>query len=215
MSAEGSQTLDRGLRILEEVAQEDRADGMTISELAILLGVGRPVVYRLVATLEDHQMVMRHEGKVRPWLGMHQLAGAAMPALSRRARPALRRLADAVGATAHLTVVDDGEAVALVVVEPSTTDFHVAYRTGARHPLERGAAGRAILAARDGAVHLVATHGDLQSGAHGLAMAVPLVARLEASVGVVALHELDERAAGPAIRSAAAEISGTSHSQST
>lgn len=208
MSAEGSQTLDRGLRILEEVAHEDRADGLTISELATLLGVGRPVVYRLVATLEDHQMVMRHEGRVQPWLGMHRLAGAAMPALSRRARPALRRLADAAGATAHLTVVDGSEAVALVVVEPSTTDFHVAYRAGARHSLERGAAGRAILAARDGEPRLVSTHGDLQAGAHGLALALQVDARLEASVGVVALHELDEGTVGPAIRAAVEGISG-------
>lgn len=210
MSAEGSQTLDRGLRILEEIAHEDRADGLTISELATLLGVGRPVVYRLVATLEDHQMVMRHGGRVQPWLGMHRLAGAAMPALSRRARPALRRLADAAGATAHLTVVDGSEAVALLVVEPSTTDFHVAYRTGARHPLERGAAGRAILAAREGEPRLVATHGDLQAGAHGLAMALPVDARLEASVGVVALHGLDESAVGPAIRGAVESISAPS-----
>ncbi len=209
MSAGGSQTLDRGLRILEELADEDHAAGMTISELAALLGVGRPVVYRLVATLEEHQLVTRHEGRARLGLGMHRLAGAAVPALRQRARPSLRRLADAVGATAHLTVVEGGEAVALVVVEPSATDFHVAYRTGARHALERGAAGRAILAAREGAPRLVRTMGDLQQGAHGLAMALPVGAaraHLEASVGVVALHELDESTVEPAIRTAAEEL---------
>lgn len=209
MAGEGSQTLDRGLRILEVLAREETADGMTVSELAALLQVGRPVVYRLVATLEEHQLVTRHEGRVRLGLGMHRLAGAALPALRQRARPSLRHLADAVGATAHLTVVEGSEAVALVVVEPSTTDFHVAYRTGARHALDRGAAGRAILAARDGDPRLVRTVGDLQQGAHGLAVALSAGAggvHLEASVGVIALHEMDATEVEPAIRTAAEEL---------
>ena len=60
--------------------------------------------------------------------------------------PVLRALAESVGCTAHLTVADGEEALALAVVEPSWTDFHVAYRVGSRHPLNRGAAGKAILA---------------------------------------------------------------------
>jgi DNA-binding IclR family transcriptional regulator len=57
-------------------------------------------------------------------------------------------VADSVGATAHMTIVEGNEALAAVVVEPTRSDVHVAYRMGARHPLESGAAGRAILAAR-------------------------------------------------------------------
>ena len=82
--------------------------------------------------------------------GVLHLARRAQPLLAEGALPALRRLAEQAGATAHLTVVEGGEAVALAVVEPSWTTFHVAYRTGSRHPLERGAAGRAILAGRHG-----------------------------------------------------------------
>lgn len=44
--------------------------------------------------------------------------------------------------------MDGSEALAVAVVEPTWTDYHVAYRAGFRHPLDRGAAGRAILAAR-------------------------------------------------------------------
>ena len=52
MAAETSQTLDRGLRVLEVVAESP--DGLTVTELAAALGIGRTVVYRLVVTLEQH-----------------------------------------------------------------------------------------------------------------------------------------------------------------
>lgn len=64
------------------------------------------------------------------------------------ALPALRSLAEDIGATAHLTLVDGADALAVAVVEPTWTDYHVAYRPGFRHPLDQGAAGRAILSAR-------------------------------------------------------------------
>ena len=55
MAAETSQTLDRGLRVLEEVA--DSAEGLTITEIAGRMGIGRTVVYRLVVTLEQHALI--------------------------------------------------------------------------------------------------------------------------------------------------------------
>lgn len=171
MSAERSKTLDRGLRLLELLAQPNRGDGLTISELATGLAAGRPVVYRLVATLEDHGLVSRAGSRVRLGIGLHRLAGAVVPALHERVRPILRTLAEATGATAHLTVVEGDEAVALVVVEPTWPDYHVSYREGVRHALERGAAGRAILAAREGEAEFAVSTGDLQLGAHGAALA--------------------------------------------
>ncbi|HCE60351.1 MAG TPA: IclR family transcriptional regulator, partial [Janibacter terrae] len=94
MSTDGSQTLDRGLRILELLARDERSDGATMSGLADALGVGRPVVYRLVATLEEHRLVTRDEGRVRLGLGVQRLTGAVVPALRERARPVLAALAD-------------------------------------------------------------------------------------------------------------------------
>jgi DNA-binding IclR family transcriptional regulator len=124
------------------------------------------------------------------------------------ARPALRDLADAVGATAHLTIAEGEEALALVVVEPSWTDVHVAYRSGARHRLDQGAAGRAILAGRAGERGVVGTDGELQAGAHGLAVSLstrtdPAPGGVEASVGVVSLEPLDVRTVGPRLEHAA------------
>ncbi|MCQ4083844.1 helix-turn-helix domain-containing protein [Streptomyces sp. RB6PN25] len=147
MTAETSQTLDRGLRVLKLLADTDH--GLTVTELAARLGVNRTVVYRLLATLEQHALVRRDVGgRARVGLGVLRLAHQVHPLLREAALPALRSLADDVGATAHLTLVDGNEALAVAVVEPSWTDYHVAYRTGFRHALDRGAAGKAILEGR-------------------------------------------------------------------
>jgi DNA-binding IclR family transcriptional regulator len=147
VTAETSQTLDRGLRVLKLLA--DSAHGLTVTELAAKLGVNRTVVYRLLATLEQHSLVRRDlGGRARVGLGVLGLSHQVHPLLREAALPALRSLAEDIGATAHLTLVDGSEALAVAVVEPTWTDYHVAYRTGFRHALDRGAAGRAILAGR-------------------------------------------------------------------
>ncbi len=188
-AAETAQTLDRGLLILQLLGSPQGHQGLTISDLAAHLEVGRAVVYRLVTTLVARGFATRAaDGRVRLGPALARLSVSLRPVLAEVARPVLRELADRVGATAHLTVVEGGEALALVVVEPSWTDFHVAYRVGSRHALRQGAAGRAILAGRSGTAEVVETAGELQSGAHGLAAAVLGVPGLEASVGVVALQ---------------------------
>jgi DNA-binding IclR family transcriptional regulator len=195
---ETAQTLDRGLRLLQLVA--DAPGGLTVTEAAARMGVGRAVIYRLVGTLVEHRMVRRDGGgRLRVGLGVLQLARRAQPLVADAALPALRRLAERVGATAHLTIAEGGEAVALAVVEPSWTAFHVAYRTGTRHPLDRGAAGRAILAGRRGERGAVSTSGELQQGAYGVAAPVLGVEGLEASVGVIALAPLDAASLGPRV----------------
>ena len=61
MAAETSQTLDRGLRVLEAIAES--TDGLTVTELSAALGIGRTVVYRLVVTLENHALLRRSAPK--------------------------------------------------------------------------------------------------------------------------------------------------------
>jgi hypothetical protein len=205
VATETAQTLDRGLRLLHLVA--DTPAGLTMTEAAAALGVGRAVVYRLAATLAEHGMIRRDRtGRLRLGAGLLHLARRAQPLVADAALPALRRLAETVGATAHLTIADGGEAYALAVVEPSWTQFHVAYRTGSRHALEQGAAGRAILAGRHGDYTPVTTTGELQPGAHGVAAAVPGVEGLEASVGVVALTDLDQATVPGQVAAAAVAI---------
>lgn len=208
MATETSQTLDRGLRTLELLA--DAPSGLTVTELSGRLDVSRTVVYRLLATLSEHTLVRRSpDGRVRLGLGVLQIARSVQPLLRQAALPVLRRLAEELGATAHLTVVDADEALAVAVVEPSWTDYHVAYRVGSRHPLDRGAAGRAILAIRQGASvgdSFVVTEGELQPGARGVASPLTGVPAVEGSVGVVALGNLDVGVAGPRVVRAAADV---------
>ena len=207
MAAEISQTLDRGLRALDALAAAP--DGLTMTELAARLEVNRTVVHRLVATLERHALVRRGaRGRLRVGLGVLRLGAAVQPVLREVALPVLRRLAEAVGCTAHLTLAEGEEALALAVVEPSWTDFHVGYRVGSRHPVGTGAAGRAILLGRSAeAAPYAVSVGELQAGARGLAAPVRGVAGLQASVGIVTLDAgLDEEVVGPRVVDAAAEL---------
>jgi DNA-binding IclR family transcriptional regulator len=207
VTAETSQTLDRGLRVLKLLADTDH--GLTVTELSHKLGVNRTVVYRLLATLEQHALVRRDlGGRARVGLGVLRLGRQVHPLVREAALPALRSLAEDIGATAHLTLVDGTEALAVAVVEPTWTDYHVAYRAGFRHPLDRGAAGRAILAARQ---HLsepgyTLTHGELEAGACGAAAPLIGVTGVEGSVGVVMLSDAVPERVGQRVMDAAREV---------
>jgi DNA-binding IclR family transcriptional regulator len=201
-----SLTLDRGLRLLDLLARPENTAGMTVTALAASLRMSRTAAYRLLGTLESHGYVGRlPDGRVRLGYAVTRLAAAVAPLVRAAATPVLRRLADEVGATAHLTVVDGDAALAVVVVEPTWTDVHVAYRAGTRHALDRGAAGRAIGWGREGRDGWVSSRSELQPGAYGVAAPLP-AGRVEGSVGVVALTELDEDRVGPAVVAAAGEV---------
>ncbi|WP_030418448.1 helix-turn-helix domain-containing protein [Streptomyces sp. SCSIO 75703] len=211
MTAETSQTLDRGLRVLKLLADTDH--GLTVTELSHRLGVNRTVVYRLLATLEQHALVRRDlGGRARVGLGVLGLGRQVHPLVREAAMPALRSLAEDIGATAHLTLVDGAEALAVAVVEPTWTDYHVAYRAGFRHPLERGAAGKAILAARRyrAADHddpgFTLTQGELEAGACGAAAPLIGVSGVEGSVGVVMLSDVVPERVGVRVMDAAREV---------
>ena len=84
MASETSQTLDRGLSVLEAIAES--ADGLTVTELAQTLGIGRTVVYRLVVTLEQHAFLRRaSDGKCR--------LGLAVLTMGRQVQPMVRDVA--------------------------------------------------------------------------------------------------------------------------
>lgn len=201
---ESSLTLERGLAVLQAVADSE-SEAPTISDLAVAVGASRAAVYRLLVPLVERGLVRREGSRVRLGLGMLRLAARVLPQLRMVATPVLRSLAEEVGATAHLTVADGDVAQAVAVVEPSWTAYHVAYRVGARHPISKGAAGRAITLGRGGPAW-IGSAGELEAGAYGIAAPVRGVPELRASIGVVSLAELDETVLGPRVVAAATQL---------
>lgn len=215
-----SQTLGNGLRVLDLL--RGHPQGLGVNAIAVELGAHRTVVYRLLATLRGHGLITRDaDGRHRLGVALLGLAGAVRADLRSTAAPPLFELAETVGATSYLTLAEGEEAITVCVAEPRNARMHVAYRLGSRHPLTVGAPGLAILAGRPhadgerGEVTAARTTGyaitasELESGAWGLAM--PLADERGwtlASVGVVALTELDLDRVVLAVRRALSVIAG-------
>jgi DNA-binding IclR family transcriptional regulator len=219
----GSQTLERGLRVLRVLA--DHPDGLSVSELAGALDTHRAGIYRLLGPLVDQRLVVRGEdGRHVLGAGLIELASRVRPRLQEVAVAELRRLADDLGATTALTVRDGEEAVVAAVVEPRNVDMHITYRSGLRHRLDQAASGIAILAGlppREGErepIRTARTRGWSQStsellpGATGVG--APIVVpghECEAAITAVWTDGRNpEDAAAAVVRSAAAIASGLS-----
>lgn len=142
-AAPGSQTLSRGLRALELLADAEKP--LTITQLAAGLGVHRSNAYRILRTLEGHRFVARDaSGAIRLGPKLTVLSRGVAPGLHSAARPIVTDLAYQLGMTAFLTVLDGDEVITLVTVEPSNVAATVSRNPGVRHSIGRGAPGRAI-----------------------------------------------------------------------
>ncbi|GAA2775704.1 IclR family transcriptional regulator [Saccharopolyspora taberi] len=143
---DGSQTLERGLLVLRMLAEAP--EGLGASEVATRLGVHRSVAYRLLMALTRQNFASRDpEGRYRIGLEFFTLAERVRPRLLDVADPVLRELTAELDATACLVVAENGSAVAIAVIEPPGPGPRFSYGIGNRDPLERGAAGIALLAA--------------------------------------------------------------------
>jgi DNA-binding IclR family transcriptional regulator len=140
----GSQTLSRGIRLLEILANADR--NLSIAELASALEVHRSVAYRLLRTLEHHDLVTRDDaGQITLGVGLAALTSGVARNLQQAALPVLDELANELGMTCLLAVLQgSGEAITLVSAAPRQS-VAVSYRPGHRHPISRGGPGKAIL----------------------------------------------------------------------
>jgi DNA-binding IclR family transcriptional regulator len=218
VGGETSQTLDRGLTVLSLLATY--TDGLTAAELAEELSTARAVVYRLLRTLEAHRLVGRIDTRYVLGIGVAELASRLRPRLQATVLPILRRLSQQTHATALLSIADGDEALILLTEEPVETTFHLAVRQGARHPLDRGADGIAILSGRAAVAAetkdiqrarrrgFAVSVGALQPGAVGVAAPIVTSDWSTASIGIVALGDKEsDIAAGvsDAVLAAAAE----------
>ena len=106
---ETSQTLDRGLTVLKLLAKSQ--DGLTVADIADELGTARPIVYRLLRTLEGHNLVSREDSRYVLGFGVAELAGNIKPRLQATVLPILRGLSRLTGSTALLSVADGEQAL--------------------------------------------------------------------------------------------------------
>lgn len=218
-----SQTLARGLRILDLLADAGRP--MSVAELADGLGVHRSVAYRLVRTLEDSSLVIRDAAGTYA-IGPHvaTLARSVATDLQSAARPELQRLADELGMTAFLVVLDRSECVTLLTTEPRTPVASIAQRPGSRHSVLVGAPGIAIqtlLNADDRLSHGItapeadevtaaraagyaSSHGEVIPGV--TAIAAPVTGAMPAAIAVLFVSGDDDRSIGQRVQAAADTI---------
>jgi DNA-binding IclR family transcriptional regulator len=141
------QTLARGLRILELLADAD--GGLTTTELAGQLEVDKSGMSRLMSTLEKYRYAERDSQTRRYFLGSHvQELGrrAGRHTLLRNvAEPYLRRLGEQTAENAHVAVIVAAHALTIADV-PSTEALRVVSEVGRRVPLHCSATGKCLLA---------------------------------------------------------------------
>jgi DNA-binding IclR family transcriptional regulator len=182
-SVTGSQTLARGLTALQMVAAS--ATGLTVQELAGQVGVHRTIAYRLLSTLAQFRLVAKGEdGRYRPASGLAALGASFDHNVRQLSLPTLRALADELGTTVSLLVAEGDQQVAIAVIVPTHVAYQLSFHEGSRYPLDRGAAGIALLASmppRPRERELVArarergwvmTHGEIEPNTYGLAVPV-------------------------------------------
>ncbi|HVV13881.1 IclR family transcriptional regulator [Amycolatopsis sp.] len=141
-----AQTLDRALDVLDILA-----DGQARSsqDLAAATGLHRSIVYRILRTLEDRELVRRTaEGRYTMGLGLLVLTRTVLGDAQAQMHDVLGELANSVAATAFFAVPRGGQVVTVVTVEPDRDRAHVAYRPWTRAPMDRGACGLAIQSTR-------------------------------------------------------------------
>jgi len=179
----GSQTLDRGIRALVMVAAAP--GGMTIQEVADRLGVHRTIAHRLLGTLNDHHLIARGpDNRFRAGGGLIGLASGLQSTLRDTAMPIMRELAEELDSTVVLLVREGEEVVGIATAASTKGAYHLAFRTGSRHPLGRGSAGICLLSAlparpgerpevtRARAQGFAVSRGEVEPAAHGLAVLI-------------------------------------------
>jgi DNA-binding IclR family transcriptional regulator len=168
---------------LEAVASS--GTGLTVQQVAEHAGVHRTIAYRLLSTLAQFRLVAKGEdGRYRSAAGLAVLGASFDNNVRQLSMPTLRALADDLGTTVSLLIAEGDQQVAVAVIVPSRVSYQLSFHEGSRYPLDRGAAGIALLATmppRPGERELVGqtrhhgwviTHGEIEPNTYGLAVPV-------------------------------------------
>jgi DNA-binding IclR family transcriptional regulator len=144
----GSQTLDRALTVLLEVARNGER-GLTLAECSKILGYTKPTTHRILRTLTQREFLQVDEqrslytlGITNLRLGMHFLDRLD---IRREALPVLRPLAAQAQETVHLGTLSGASVVYIEKVE-SPRAVRMFSRVGDTMPAYSTGIGKAILA---------------------------------------------------------------------
>lgn len=143
----GSQTLMRGLDVLEALADEQ----LTVGELAEKVGLNKSTTYRLASALTDRGYLAatpRAGYRLGPRLLALGSAARDQVDLVQIARPIIEDLAALTEDTVHLGVLDADQALYLDKV-PGRRRVVVSSRVGDRHPLTSTGLGKALMLDHD------------------------------------------------------------------
>jgi DNA-binding IclR family transcriptional regulator len=141
--------IDRMMDVLGHL--ERRPGGATIRDLVDMLGLPRTTVYRVLNSLQSHEMVRRSPDGVYT-LGRRLLALAARVVttgqdydLASLAMPHLERLSEELGESSKISVFDNDGALVIAAVQ-GKREFALTVVPGQRLPLHAGAASKILLA---------------------------------------------------------------------
>lgn len=191
-----AQTLSRGLQILELLAEQGAA--LTAQEIADELSLSRPIVYRLLRTLEGHGLLDGGvpEGRFAVGLGLLTLARRVVRDLREAALPEVTALSRAHATTAFIGVKEGQELVCVASAESESQLLAIRHREGMRLPLA-GASGIAIYSTEPPSptepaeVGLARQRGYATSEGHifpgAFGVAAPIVRRGERADAAIAL----------------------------
>lgn len=139
--------LEKALAVLDLLG-EARGE-LTLSQLAERLGLAKPTAFRIVTVLEHADYLERAPGSrgFRLGLKLHRLGALvdASAALQKLARPFLEDLTARCDETAHLVVLNKGEALYLDKIEGKRS-VRVVSRVGMRLPAHCSGVGKVLLA---------------------------------------------------------------------
>lgn len=142
-SLSGSQTLVRGLDVLEAVM----AGATNLGTLSEILGLNRSTIHRLAATLVDRRYLSfapRVGYALGPKLLELGFLARAQMSLPRIAREPMEALAAATGDTVHLGILDGFRALYLGKI-PGSRRVEISSRIGERQPLRSTGLGKALI----------------------------------------------------------------------
>jgi DNA-binding IclR family transcriptional regulator len=140
------QCLDRGLRVITELAQ---APELGTSAIARLLGLNKSSVYRILSTLRQHGFVVKSPTTGKYALGIRAFEiGAAVAnrsGLLEQSSPVMELLAQRFNETVNLAVLDGPDVIYLHKIE-SSEPLRLGLRVGTRVPAFCSALGKMLLA---------------------------------------------------------------------